>query len=235
MNVFLDSYTAIVNSVVYIISSYVPRLVAGTVILLIGLVVASLAKDLIRLVFRYFRLEHWLQDAGLAKEREVAIWPKLISELIRWTIIFIFLMSAVDVWGIPKVADVLNQLLGFFPSVFVAIIIGWVGLIAARFSFDIVVNGVKGLGSKELFILGNIAKYSILFFTALIILTQLGVAAELVKILFTGIVGMLALAAGLAFGLGGQDSARDILKGLKDKVEFRTPPVKKAGKSKQAV
>jgi hypothetical protein len=52
-------------------------------------------------------------------------------------------------------------------------------------------------------------------------LTQLGVAAELVKILFTGIVSMLALAFGLAFGLGGQNEARDILKQLRKKIESK--------------
>jgi hypothetical protein len=67
-------------------------------------------------------------------------------------------------------------------------------------------------------VLANIARYSVVFFTCLIILTQLGVASELVKILFTGIVGMLALSFGLAFGLGGQDEARNILKKLHKKL-----------------
>ena len=106
----------------------------------------------------------------------------------------------------------------FIPNVFVVVIIGWVGLMVGRFAHDIVRHGVRGLGSQEALVLGNAARYTIVFFTVLIILTQLGVAAELIKILFTGIVGMLALAFGLAFGLGGQDEARNILKNLRERL-----------------
>ena len=50
------------------------------------------------------------------------------------------------------------------------------------------------------------------------VLSQLGVAADLIRILFTGFVAMMALAGGLAFGLGGKDLAQDVLRGLKDKL-----------------
>ena len=48
-------------------------------------------------------------------------------------------------------------------------------------------------------------------FVILVVLDQLGVASDMLRILFTGIVAMLALAGGIAFGFGGQDTARDIL------------------------
>jgi len=186
---------------------------------IIGIIAASLLRDLIKLIFRYVKLGEWLEAAGLAKDREVQVWPKLLAELTRWTVIFLFLMSAVETWGIPKVGDVLNQLLFFLPNVFLAVIIGWIGLVAGRFISEIVRHGIDGVGGREALILGNIAKVSIYFFTSLIILTQLGVAADLVKILFTGIVGMLALAFGLSFGLGGQEEAKSLLKRLRMKIE----------------
>ena len=218
MNVFNETVGAFIGSVLGIILSYLPKLGAGLLVFFIGLVVASLLKDLITIIFKYFRISRWLETAGLVREKEIEVWPKIISELARWIVIFLFLMSAVEIWGVPKVGEVLNQLLLFLPNVFVAVIIGLAGLVAARFASDIVRHGVKGLGVKESFLLATIARYSIIFFTALIILTQLGVAADLVKILFTGIVSMLALAFGLAFGIGGQDEARNILKNLRQKI-----------------
>jgi hypothetical protein len=218
MNVFLESMMSIINSVVFIISAYIPKLIAGILIIIIGMIVASLLKDLIKMIFKYFHLEKWLKTAGLAKDEEVEIWPHIISELVRWIVIFIFLMSAVDVWGVPKVADVLNQLLVFLPNVFLAVVIGWIGIIVGRLSFNIVRHGLSGVGKRESIILGNVAKYSILFFTVLIVLNQLGVAADLVRILFTGIVAMLALSLGLAFGLGGKDEAKEMLKNLRIKI-----------------
>lgn len=228
MNILAASLGTILATVTGFILSFLPKLVAGFLILFIGMIVASLVKDVVRLVFKYFRVEKWLAVSGIAKEAEVSIWPNLLGELVRWVIIFVFLMSAVETWGIPKVADVLEQLLNFIPNVFIVVVIGWIGLVAGRFAHDIVRHGVRGLGSHESLVLGNAARYTIIFFTVLIILTQLGVAAELVKILFTGIVGMLALALGLAFGLGGKDHASRILDRLTQRLNETT--VKRAKK-----
>lgn len=222
MNILTDTLATFWAGAGLFISSFLPKVLAGFLILFIGLIVASLLKDLLKLVFKYLSIERWLEAAGVVKSADVSIWPNLLGELVRWTVIFIFLMSAVEAWGIPKVADVLEQLLNFIPNVFVVVIIGWIGLVAARFAHDIVRHGVRGLGSHEALVLGNAARYAIVFFTILIILTQLGVAAELVKILFTGIVGMLALALGLAFGLGGKDHAGRILDKLLQKLETST-------------
>ena len=211
MNLFQDTIATIFTSWLTVISAYLPKLLAGTLILVIGLVVSSLVRDLVKLVFKYFKLESILETAGIATERELAVWPNLIAEVVRWFTIFIFLMSSVEVWGIPKVSDVLNQFLQFLPNVLVAVIIGWVGIVASRFAYDIVRHGVRGVGLKESEVLANMAKYAIIFFTSLVILTQLGVASDLVKILCTGIIAMLALALGLAFGLGGKEHAYKIL------------------------
>ena len=219
MNFVSDIYNTIAGSIIFITSTFVPKFLAGIVILVIGIIIASLVRDLIRIIFRYIRLEEWLESAGVVKAKEIQIWPSILTELTRWTIIFLFLMSAVETWAIPKVGDVLNQLLFFLPNVFLAVIIGWIGLVAGRFSFDIVRHGVDGVGGKESIILGNMAKLAIYFFTSLIILTQLGVAADLIKILFTGFVAMLAIAGGIAFGLGGQSSAKDVIEDIRSKLK----------------
>lgn len=219
MNIISESLGSIFNSSFIVLVSYIPKFIAGILILLIGIIVASILKDVLILIFKYFRLDKWFETAGLVKEKEVNVWSNLLAELVRWTVIFLFLMSTVDVWGIPKVGEVLNQLLLFLPNVFVAVIVGLAGLIISNFAFDIVRHSVRGLGGRETMLLGNVARYSILFFTALIILSQLGVASELIKILFTGIVSMLALALGLAFGLGGKDHANRILENLFERIE----------------
>lgn len=219
MNILIESLATILNSSMLFISGFLPKFIAGILILLIGFIIASLLKDLVKIVFKYFRVERWLEVAGVVKEKDVSVWPVILAELVRWSTIFIFLASAVQVWGIPKVGDVLEQLLLFLPNVFVVVIIGWVGLVVGRLAADIVRHGVRGLGSHEALILGNAARYTVIFFTILIILTQLGVAAELIKILFTGIVSMLALGLGLAFGLGGRDHASKILDKLLQKLE----------------
>jgi hypothetical protein len=219
MNIITENLFNIFNSGFSSLTLFLPKLIAGIILLLVGLILSSILKDILKLVFKYFRLDKWFETAGLVKENDVNIWSEILAELVRWSTIFLFLISAVDLWGLPKVGEVLNQLLMFLPNVFVAVVVGLAGIVLSNFAFNIVRHGVRGLGGKESLILGNVAKYAIVFFTILIILTQLGVAAELVKILFTGIIGMLALAFGLSFGLGGQDEARNILKELKHKID----------------
>ncbi|MCL4339148.1 hypothetical protein M1271_05660 [Patescibacteria group bacterium] len=219
MNIITDTLNNFVSSAGLLISGYLPKFIAGLLIIFIGLVIASLLKDIIKIIFRYFHIEKWLETAGIVKKEDVQVWPNLLAELVRWTVIFLFLTSAVETWGVPKVGDVLNQLLIFLPNVFVAVVIGWIGLVTAKLLSDVVRHSLRGLGSKEAMILGNVARYSVIFFTALIILSQLGVAADLVKILFTGIVAMLSLAFGLAFGLGGRDHADKIIAGIIKKID----------------
>lgn len=213
-----DSLTTAISSLVVSIAIYIPKLLAGILILLIGVIVASLLKDLVSVILRYSRVEKWMEKAGLKATPEANVWTTMLAELVRWTTIFIFLTSAVEVWEIPKVADVIDQLLRFIPNVVLAVIIGWIGLVAARFAYNIVRHGAGGLQKEESLILAGVARSLIIFFTILIILTQLGIAADLVKILFTGIVGMLALAGGLALGLGGQDEAREFLKRFRKRI-----------------
>ena len=93
------------------------------------------------------------------------------------------------------------------------------GLVFANLVFDIVRHASRGLGSASSNLLGTVARYAIVFFTTLVVLNQLGVAADLIRILFTGIVAMLALAGGLAFGLGGQESARKAVAEFLKRVE----------------
>ncbi len=214
----IDSLTTAISSLVISIATYIPKLLAGILILLIGIIISSLLKDLLLIVLRYARVEKWMEKAGLKSGSETNVWPTMLAELIRWTTIFIFLTSAVEVWEIPKVADVIDQLLRFIPNVVLTVIIGWIGLVAARFAYNIVRHGVAGLEKEDSLILAGVARSLIIFFTILIILTQLGIAADLVKILFTGIVGMLALAGGLAFGLGGQEEARELLRRFRKRI-----------------
>lgn len=198
---------------------YIPQFFGGLIILLIGLLVAAILHRIVIEFFKLVKIEKWLEEAKIVKTGEIDVWPNLLAELVRWTTIILFLVPAVEAWGIPRVTEVLNQLLFYLPNVFVAVVIGLIGIIIANLTYDITKQAVKNLGGVSGGAIAGVARYAILFFTALIVLNQLGVAAVLIQTLFTGIVAMLALAGGLAFGLGGQETARDILRGVREKLE----------------
>jgi hypothetical protein len=201
------------------IAFYFPQFIAGLLVLLVGLVIAEIVKQAVLGLSDLIKVEKWAEDSKIASAHDIKVWPKLFGELLRWTVLTLFLVAAVEVWGIKKVSDVLNQLLLYLPNVFVAVIMGLFGIVIGNLVYDVVRHGVKGVGHNQSGGLASLARYSVLTFAGLLVLHQLGVAADLIRILFTGIVAMMAIAGGLAFGLGGQDTARDVLKALRERLE----------------
>lgn len=210
---------AIVTNFFTGLALYLPQFVAGLLILLVGLLIASIIKQAVLGFFTLIKFEKLTSEAHVPTSYDVKVWPELVGELLRWTVLILFLVGAVETWGIRKVSDVLNQLLLYLPNVFVAVVMGLVGLVVGNLVSDVVKHTSKGLGAHQAGTVASIARYAIFIFTALLVLHQLGVAADLIRILFTGVVAMLALAGGLAFGLGGQETARDVLKSIRDRLE----------------
>lgn len=200
-------------------ADYLPDLFGGIIILVIGLILASLLKKLLLTFFSFFRFERFFTQTRAMDKGEVRLWEEVLIELLRWTVVILFLIPTLEVWGLSRATSVLNQILLYIPNVIVAVVIGFVGLVAANLVSNLVRNSVRTLGSSSANSLAMLSKAAIVFFTALIVLNQLGVAQQLIQILFTGIVGMLSLAGGLAFGLGGRDIAKELLDDLRRRLK----------------
>lgn len=201
------------------IVAYLPRFFAGLIVLIVGLVLARLTKSFVRTFLRALRVGKFLVQVKAIREEEAfKVWEVLLSELAGWSLIILFLIPTFDAWGLPAVNLVLSGLILYLPNVFVAVVIGFVGVVLANLVHDLVLHSTVGLNEPASKSVSGIAYYIVLFATALVILSQLGVAADLVRIIFTGLVAMVAIAGGLAFGLGGRDLASEILKGLKNKL-----------------
>lgn len=83
-------------------------------------------------------------------------------------------------------------------------------LLIGRFLRGLIEVGAGNMGFTNAPLLGRIAEGAVIAFAVLIAIDQLGIAADLLNILFTGVVAALALALGISFGLGGRDVAARI-------------------------
>lgn len=198
---------------------YLPRFFGGLLILLIGLVLASILKRILISLFSFFKLSSLLQKTRLMNKSEVTVWEEVLAEILRWTVVILFLIPTLEVWGLSRATGVINQFLFYLPNVIVAVVIAFVGLLVANLVSEVVRHSFTSMGSTSASTLSVFSKWTIVFFTILVVLNQLGVAQDLIRILLTGIVAMLALAGGLAFGLGGRDLAKDILEELRKKLK----------------
>ena len=210
--------TSIMNAV-DALGRFVPNFVAGLIILLIGIIVASLLKQAVVSIFKALKLEAFLKRYGVPELKDEYSWSNILAEIVRWFVIIVFLIPTADVWGLPRVTTILNEFLLYLPNVFVAAIIAMVGFVFATLAHDVVMASMKQVDVKTAATIATVTKWAVGIFVILAVLTQLGVAADLISILFTGVVAMFAIAGGIAFGLGGQSAAKESVENVRKKLK----------------
>jgi len=210
---------ASLNNGVAVVVSFVPKIIAGTIVLLIGVIIASILKQVVLEIFKALRIESFLRRYGVPEAKEEFSWSNIFSEIVRWFVIIIFLLPTADIWGLPRVVTILNEFLLYLPNVLVAAIIAVVGFVLGSLAHDLILASVKGISSETANSIASVTRWAVNIFVILAVLNQLGVASDLIRILFTGFVAMLAIAGGIAFGLGGQTSAKDVVEGIRRKLK----------------
>lgn len=214
-------YTAVSSTVLRSLVTfieYIPSFIGGLIILIIGLVIAGLVHRVIIGALNVVQLERFLARYGVVKmEGRDIEWSEILAQIARWTIIIVFLVPALQAWRLNAVNTVLNRVILYIPNVLVAVILAMVGLVFARLGYKLAYSASRSLGKHLANTVALVAEWSIVIFVGFLVLHQLGVAQELLRILFAGLVAMIALAGGLAFGLGGQNTAKQILDEIWDK------------------
>jgi hypothetical protein len=214
-----EVFTATLNNTIATVIFFIPRFITGLIVLLIGLIVASLVKQILLQVFKVVHLDTLLAQYGVpaSKGKEGVSWTGFLAEIARWFIIIVFLVPTADIWGLNQFVVLLNNFLAYLPNILVAVLLLLVGFIVARLVYDLLLASVHGVSKESARTVAMIGQYTVIGFAVLIALNQLGIASDLIRILFTGIVASVALAAGLAFGLGGKDAAKHMLDELTKK------------------
>lgn len=170
-------------------------------------------------IFKALKIESLLKRYGVPEAREGFSWANIFAEIVRWFTIIVFLLPTADIWGLPRVVTILNEFLLYLPNVFVAAIIAVVGFVLGSLAHDLILASVKGISADTAKTIAAVTRWAINIFIILAVLNQLGVATDLIRILFTGFVAMLAIAGGIAFGLGGQGTAKDVVEGIRKRLK----------------
>lgn len=212
------SVSGVVTTSLTSLAEFLPSFVGGLVVFTVGIIVSTIVNRVIRAALKAIKFEDLLKRYGLSQVegREVS-WTDVLAELARWSVIIVFLIPTLSVWGIGQANEVLAQILSYIPNVAVAVIIALVGLVFANLAHDAVLSASKSLGRSLAHTGALVARWAIVVFVSLVVLNQLGIGADLIRILFTGLVAFLAIAGGLAFGLGGSDVAKDLLNQLRER------------------
>jgi hypothetical protein len=197
----------------YQVGLFLPKLLSAVVILIIGLIVASVLSDIARRLIRYTGIDSLFDKiearAHLDKMGIRFALSSVVSWFVRWFIIIATLIVVADTLDLQQITVFLQQILLYIPNVIVAVAIVTIGLVAGQFVSTMVADALRAssLTSQNSVMMGKLAKYAIVIFSFMAALLQLGIAPQLIEILFAGIVLTLTL----AFGLGGREQAAKYL------------------------
>jgi len=189
--------------------SYIPQLIGALVILIVGYIVAKILQAVVGRVLQAVGFDRWMERGGIKQffdRAETNQTPhSILGKLVFWFVFIIAITMAADALGIPQVSAVLAQLIAYIPNIIAAILI----LILAALLANFLAGIVRGATGSDM--LSSIARYAIIVYAVFAALTQLGIAVQLTANTFLIVLGAVALAAALAFGIGGREVARDIL------------------------
>ncbi|MGH2402140.1 MAG: mechanosensitive ion channel family protein [Candidatus Limnocylindria bacterium] len=208
---------------------FLPALVGAILILVIGWIIAGLLAGLVERVLKTVGFERAATTTGISSfiQRSGSSWTAsaIVAEIVKWFIRLIAIQAAASVLGLDQISQIINAILLWLPNLVVAIAIIVIGALIARFVAGLVRGTTGQMGFTNSDILGSVAYYAILVFAAIAAVDQLGIAETVVNTLLVGLVAMVVLAAGLAFGLGGQQTAARITEGWYDSARQATRKV----------
>ncbi len=201
-------------------------LVLAIIIFIAGWVVGSVLSEVVAKIIKVIKIDTILEGAGakalIAKAGFNLNTGAFLGGLVKWFIIVVFLVTSLDILGLQAVTAFLaNVVLGYIPQVIVATLILIVAAVLADFSQKVLTGSARALDSKSAGFVGGVARWAIWVVAILAALNQLGIASGMMQTLFTGLVAMLSIAGGLAFGLGGKDAAARYIEKLRSEISER--------------
>lgn len=198
------------------IAVWFPKLILALIILIFGFFVSNVVyKAIVKLFGK--KLDSSIKPFTGAIERagyHVKV-GHIIGWIMKWFIIVFVVLVTLDILQLSSARGMLEDLVSYIPSVIGAIIVLLGGFVLADFVKKVTKASTKMMNVKSSSLLATLARTTIIAFTFLAALSLLGIGVVIMNALVIGLVAMIALAGGLAFGLGGRDAAAKAIENAK--------------------
>lgn len=211
----IDIFLSSLNQFWVELVHFVPKLLAALVILFFGWLVAKVVRIGVKRLLELTHFDTFAQKSGLEAFMQSAQFKVtlsgIISEVVYWLVILLFVITGANSLGLNEVAALLKELASYLPHIIVAILVVIFGTLFARFINRLVFAWLHSIKFEQALIISTSAEYCIQILAIFIGLEQLGIGMQLIHSLFVIVFGAVFLALAIAFGLGGRDWAARVI------------------------
>ncbi len=207
----MNALTDMMKETVY----FLPKLLAMVSFVLLGVVVGWAIKASLQRLLKAVRIdalsERWGLQPAFARAGVKQPLSQILGRLAFWVVFVLFVFTGVDALHLPATADLMSQIVSFLPSIFAAAFLLLVGILLGNFFAEAALIALVNAQIEEARLIANLARWGIFLFIGAMVLTQLGIAKEIVVAAFAIFFGGVVLALAIAIGLGGRNIAKDAL------------------------
>src|SRR5579864_1611445 len=124
------------SNLVHMIADFLPRLTVMIAIILVGWLIAFLLRYFVRFILHATKLDRLSEEAGASHVLRRAALPSMsefLSRSVFWITLLGFILLGISVLQVPELQEQISRLFQLLPQIFVAILILFVGVLAANF------------------------------------------------------------------------------------------------------
>ncbi|MEA2092676.1 MAG: hypothetical protein U9P61_01745 [Patescibacteria group bacterium] len=203
--------------------SFIPNLTGALIVLIVGWIVAIAVGKIIggvlyRLKFNEpFKGEKWNKAM---KQANIDINPSdFLGKVIKWIVFILVIWIVADILKLNQVTDFVGSIIAYIPNIIAATLIFIIAVIIGELLSKLIIATIEKSELPYSRMAGTIIKVAIWIFATFAILIQLGIAKDLLMVLFSGLIAFMVIAGGLAFGLGGKDAATKFIETAKKSIK----------------
>ncbi|WP_232226884.1 mechanosensitive ion channel [Marinilactibacillus sp. 15R] len=208
----INSIAEPISSVLNTILSAIPNILVAVVLLIVGFAIAKFAGMILTDLLKSAGLNKYSSYLKKSSNMNLDL-AKIAGQTVAVLIGLFFLVEALNALNLEMLNSILSVVIGYLPNVlFAAIIIG-LGFVGGQMLSSAIKNTTGSM------LAGMLIKYILIVFSIFMALDQLNFASAIVQAAFICIIGGLAVAFALSFGLGGREFAKKQLSRLDNKID----------------
>lgn len=209
-----DTFSNMLTSTI----EFIPLLIVGLVILLIGYLFARILRWFISRLGQRIGIDAILERAGLSAQlASIGIKQApsaLIGNIIYYVVFLNFLLAALENMRLQNAVDPLRQLIEFLPTAIAGLVTFVLGVLIAQFIGNTTSKTLQSVGIEFHQTLGSIAQFLVVGIVVVVVMEQIGLEASVLVTILSATIVVIIAGLALAFGLGGQTVTRNVLAGF---------------------